>query len=119
MARLTKAGSSRGQKNISDSVSKSPSRTLIVPARELVQITANGVSVIRDGLTDEIQRQKQQEIMTDSCISQSYHADAQRDLERWVPDEDNPECPELENIFDDPWNRFEFFFYASHFQILG
>lgn len=40
MARLTKAGSSRGQKNISDSVSKPPSRTLIVPARELVQITA-------------------------------------------------------------------------------
>lgn len=40
MARLTKAGSSRGQKNISDSVNKPPSKTLIIPARELVQIIA-------------------------------------------------------------------------------
>lgn len=40
MARVTKAGSSRGQKNISDSVQKPPSKTLIIPAKELVQIVA-------------------------------------------------------------------------------
>jgi PAB1-binding protein PBP1 len=105
MARLTKAGSSQGQKSISDSVSKPPTKSFIIPAARLVQLTAKGVSVTRDA-GNEIQREKQQEMMTDSSISQSYHADAERELERWVPDEDNPECPpELENIFDDPWNR--------------
>ncbi|KAK2995827.1 hypothetical protein RJ640_006166 [Escallonia rubra] len=104
MARLTKSGSSRGQKMSSDSVSK-PSKTLIIPARELVQIIAKGVSVTRDGLTNEINREKQQEIMTDSSISQSRHVEAERELGRWVPDEDNPDCPELENIFEGPWNR--------------
>lgn len=72
------------------------------------------VSVTRDGLTNEIQREKQQEIMIDSIISQSHHADAERELERWVPDEDNPECPELENIFDNPWNRFDFIFWVIY-----
>ncbi|KAM7476072.1 hypothetical protein LguiB_023315 [Lonicera macranthoides] len=105
MARLTKGGSSRGQKNISDSVNKPPSKTLIIPARELVQIIAKGVSVTRDGLTNEVQSEKLPEIMTDSCISQSRHVDSERELGRWVPDGDNPECPELENIFDGPWNR--------------
>ncbi|KAK3024479.1 hypothetical protein RJ639_043796 [Escallonia herrerae] len=104
MARLTKSGSSRGQKMSSDSVSK-PSKTLIIPARELLQIIAKGVSVTRDGLTNEINREKQQEIMTDSSISQSRHVEAERELGRWVPDKDNPDCPELENIFEGPWNR--------------
>ena len=40
MARLTKDGPARGQKAISDSVSKAPSRTLIIPAKELVQVIA-------------------------------------------------------------------------------
>lgn len=43
--------------------------------------------------------------MIDSSISQSRHVDVERDLERWVPDEDDPQRPELENIFDDPWKR--------------
>ena len=40
MARLMKAGSSRGQLDILDSVNKPPSKTLIIPARELVQVMA-------------------------------------------------------------------------------
>lgn len=61
--------------------------------------------VIRDGFTNELQHEKQQDLMTDSCISQSRHVEAGRELERWVPDEDDLGCPELENIFDGPWNR--------------
>ncbi|KAL1538135.1 Polyadenylate-binding protein-interacting protein 3, variant 2 [Salvia divinorum] len=95
---------SQGQKNISDS-SKTPSKTLIIPATDLVQIIAKDVPVIRDGFLNELQREKQQELMTDSCISQSRNVEAGRELERWVPDEDDPGCPELENIFDGPWNR--------------
>ncbi|WOG89383.1 hypothetical protein DCAR_0208621 [Daucus carota subsp. sativus] len=105
MARLTKAGSSRGQKNISDSANKPASKTLIIPATELVQIIAKGVAVTMDGLASELQQEKQQDIMTDSTISHSRHVDVERELGRWVPDEDVPECPELDNIFDGPWNR--------------
>ncbi|KAK1375926.1 LsmAD domain-containing protein [Heracleum sosnowskyi] len=105
MARLTKAGSSQGQKTISDSVNKPPSKTLIIPATELVQIIAKGVPVTRDGLASELQQEKQQDILTDSTISQSRHVEVERELGRWVPDEDVPECPELDNIFNGPWNR--------------
>lgn len=43
MARLTKDGPVRGQKAISDSVSKAPSKILIIPAKELVQVIAKVV----------------------------------------------------------------------------
>ncbi|KAI3463238.1 hypothetical protein Pfo_019901 [Paulownia fortunei] len=105
MAHLIKDGS-RGQKNISDFPSKPPpTRTFIIPAKDLVQVIAKGVPVTKDGLTNELQPEKQQELMTDSCISLSRHVEVGRELERWVPDENDPDCPELENIFDGPWNR--------------
>lgn len=105
MARSIRPGSSRGQKSIADSMNKAPSRTLIIPAKELIQIIAKGVSVTRDGFTNDLQHVKQQDIMLDSSISQSRHVDVERELERWVPDEDDPQCPDLENIFDGTWNR--------------
>lgn len=67
------------------------------------------MSVTRDGFTNDLQHVKQQDIMIDSSISQSHHVDVERDLERWVPDEDDPQLPELENIFDDPWKRLPTF----------
>ncbi|KAF7123358.1 hypothetical protein RHSIM_Rhsim12G0208900 [Rhododendron simsii] len=105
MASEIRSGPSRGKKSISDFVSKAPSKTLIIPAEELVQITAKDVSVTRNGVTNDLQLVKQQDILIDSSISQSRHVDGERALERWVPDEDDPECPELESIFDGPWNR--------------
>ncbi|KAK6148735.1 hypothetical protein DH2020_016260 [Rehmannia glutinosa] len=104
MAHSIKDGS-HGQKSISDPPTKPPSGTLIIPSKDLVQVIAKGVPVTRDGFTNELQHEKLQELMTDSCISQSRHVDLGRELERWVPDEDDPGCPELENIFDGPWNR--------------
>lgn len=50
--------------------------------------------------------EKPSELLTDSSISQSYHVDSERELQRWVPDEDVPDCPDLENVFDDPWKRY-------------
>ncbi|XP_071715861.1 polyadenylate-binding protein-interacting protein 3-like [Rutidosis leptorrhynchoides] len=105
MARVIKAGSSRGQKNISDSVQKPPSKMLIIPAKDLVQIVAKSVSVTRDGLMNEFQHDQLHDIMIDSSISQSRHVDLERELEPWVPDDDNAECPELDNTFDRHWNR--------------
>ena len=40
MARMTKDGTLRGQKSVSDSFSKAPSKTLIIPSKELVQVIA-------------------------------------------------------------------------------
>ncbi|PWA97509.1 lsmAD domain, Ataxin 2, SM domain protein [Artemisia annua] len=105
MACLTKAGSSEGHKSISDFVNKTPTKTLIIPSRQLVQIVGKSVPVTKDGLTDEFQHEKQQEIMTDTSISRSRHVELERELEPWVPDDDNIECPELDNTFDRHWNR--------------
>lgn len=63
------------------------------------------MSITKDGFSNEHQQDKQHEIMLDSNISQSRQLEMERELERWVPDEDVPQCPELENIFDGPWNR--------------
>ncbi|KAK6284335.1 hypothetical protein POUND7_003287 [Theobroma cacao] len=105
MARLVKDGTLRGQKAIAEFVSKAPSKILIIPAKELVQVIAKDVAVTRDGFASELQPEKHLEILIDSAISQSRHVEVERELERWVPDEDDPQCPELENIFDGPWNR--------------
>lgn len=43
MARLTKDAPVRGQKATAESVSKAPSKTLIIPAKELVQVIAKVV----------------------------------------------------------------------------
>lgn len=71
------------------------------------------MSVTRDGLTNDLQHVKQQDIMIDSSISQSRHVEVERDLERWVPDEDHPQRPELDIIFDDPRNRLPPFLVPS------
>ncbi|XP_068303670.1 polyadenylate-binding protein-interacting protein 3-like [Pyrus communis] len=105
MARMIKDGSVCGQKSMTESVSKAPSKTLIIPAKELVQVIAKDVSITRDGLLNEVQHEKHQDLMIDSFISQSHRGEMDRELEPWVPDEDDPRCPELENIFDGQWNR--------------
>ncbi|KAJ1407124.1 LsmAD domain, partial [Sesbania bispinosa] len=105
MAHLTKDGSSQGQRSGVEFVSKALSKTLIIPAKELVQVIAKDIAVSRDDIPSESHYDMHQEIMVDSVISQSRHVERGRELQRWVPDEDDPQCPELENIFDGPWNR--------------
>lgn len=86
------------------------------------------IAVSRDGLRSESSYDVHQEIMVDSVISQSRHVEMGRELQRWVPDEDDPQCPELENLFDGPWNRWfyisliisnQFFFMNNSFVLLG
>ncbi|KAJ6696151.1 ATAXIN-2-like protein [Salix koriyanagi] len=109
MARLIKDISFRGQK--AEYVSKAPTKTLILPGKEVVQVIAKDISVTVDGMSNELQHAKQQEIMIDSNISQSRQVEVERELEPWIPDKDDPQCPESENIFDDHrnrgWDQFE------------
>ncbi|XP_020533952.1 polyadenylate-binding protein-interacting protein 3 isoform X3 [Jatropha curcas] len=104
MARLIKDVPFRGQK--AETLSKAPSKTFIIHGREVAQLIAKDVSVTMDGMNRDFQNEKQQEIIIDSLISQSRHSEFERELGRWVPDEDAPQCPELENIFDAPWNSW-------------
>ncbi|TMX03974.1 hypothetical protein EJD97_012733 [Solanum chilense] len=104
MAQLIK-DSSEGMKSTSETFSKPPLKTLIIPGKEFAQVTAKGVPTTLDGFRTEFMLEQQQELLTDSCISQSRHIEVERQLERWVPDDDAPECPELDNIFDGHWNR--------------
>lgn len=46
MARQTKDSSPRGQKHISGFVSKAVSKTLIIPAKDLVQVVAKVFSTV-------------------------------------------------------------------------
>ncbi|KAB2079084.1 hypothetical protein ES319_A06G208400v1 [Gossypium barbadense] len=105
MARLVKDGTLQGNKAVTEFISKAPTKILIIPAKELVQVIAKDVAVTSDGFASELQHEKQQELLIDSVISQSRHVGLERELEPWVPDEDYPQCPELENIFSGSWNR--------------
>ncbi|KAK4361788.1 hypothetical protein RND71_017029 [Anisodus tanguticus] len=95
----------QGRKDTPESLIKPPTKTLIILGKELVQVIAKGVPATIDVFRAEMLREKQQELLTDSCISQSRHGEVERQLERWVPDDDALECPELDNIFDGHWNR--------------
>ncbi|KAI3786190.1 hypothetical protein L1987_45324 [Smallanthus sonchifolius] len=52
MACMTKAGSSQEQKNISDSVNKTPSKTLIISSKDLVQTVAKQSVPINEDIWD-------------------------------------------------------------------
>ncbi|KAJ0988462.1 hypothetical protein J5N97_006818 [Dioscorea zingiberensis] len=103
MARVIKDGSSKGQKTIPDIIKKP--QTMIIPGREVVQVLAKDVSLSIDEFMNGHARDKRQDLMTDSAISQSHHVETERELKPWTPDNDDPECPELEDIFDGTWNR--------------
>ncbi|XP_011627318.1 polyadenylate-binding protein-interacting protein 4 [Amborella trichopoda] len=105
MARLTKDGSVKGQKMVFDSAGKVPSRTLIIPAKELVQVIAKDVLVTSNYLSNFSTHEKRHDFMIDTSISQSHLIDVERELEPWTPDNDDPLCPDLENTFDNTWNR--------------
>ncbi|KAL1218929.1 Polyadenylate-binding protein-interacting protein 3 [Cardamine amara subsp. amara] len=96
---------SRGTKSHSVLVSKPPSKTFIIPANELVQVIAKDLPVCSNNVSNSVQSKKPLELLTDSTISQSYHVDLERELKPWVPDDDLPDCSDLENVFDDPWKR--------------
>lgn len=103
MAQLIKDGSVKGQKGAPET-HKRP-QTIIIPAREFVQIIAKDVPLASDEFSTANARERRKDLMIDSVISRSHNVEVERELERWTPDVDDPECPELDNIFDGTWNR--------------
>ncbi|CAH2033518.1 unnamed protein product, partial [Thlaspi arvense] len=101
MACLIREGGLRGIKP----PCKPPSKIFVVPAEDIVQVIAKDLPVYNDNDSNSVQCEKPLELLTDASISQSYHVDVERELKPWVPDEDVPDCSDLENVFDDPWKR--------------
>lgn len=59
-----------------------------------------------DEFTKGHSNEKGKDLLIDSVISHSHHLETEKELTPWIPDEDDPECPELENIFDGTLDRY-------------
>ncbi|CAM0943296.1 unnamed protein product [Alopecurus aequalis] len=99
---------SMGAQSIPSDVVRKP-ETMIIPARELVQVFAKDVTLNGDELPKGPVHDKRKDLMIDSAISRS-HFPEERELERWAPDEGDSDCIELEK-FDRKghrsWDQFE------------
>ncbi|TVU00668.1 hypothetical protein EJB05_53895, partial [Eragrostis curvula] len=107
MAQMIKDGSVKGQ-NFAVDVVKKP-ETMIIPARELVQILAKDVALGGDELPKGPGHDKRKDLLIDSAISRTHYLE-ERELERWAPDEGDSDCLELEK-YDRKghrsWDQFE------------
>lgn len=104
MAHLLKEGSFKLHKFAPDFFIDGLTKTMVIPAKDLVHVTAKEVALTGNQINDMLLEQSQ-DIPIDSYISQFNFVEVERELGRWAPDEDDPQCPELENIFDGTWNR--------------
>ncbi|RLN08125.1 polyadenylate-binding protein-interacting protein 4 isoform X1 [Panicum miliaceum] len=107
MAQVIKDGSARGQRYAADVVKKP--ETMIISARELVQVFAKDVALGGDELPKGPGHDKRKDLLIDSAISRTHYLE-ERELERWAPDEGDSECIELEKYDrkgNRSWDQFE------------
>ncbi|CAN6278568.1 unnamed protein product [Urochloa humidicola] len=107
MAQVVKDGSASGQRYAADVVKKP--ETMIIPARELVQVFAKDVVLGGDELPKGPGQDKRKDLLIDSAISRTHYLE-ERELERWAPDEGDSECLELEKYDrkgNRSWDQFE------------
>lgn len=107
MAQIIKDSSARGQRYASGVVKKP--ETMIIPAKELVQIFAKDVTLGCDELPKGPGHDKRKDLLIDSAISRIHYPE-ERELERWAPDEGDSECIELEKYDrkgNRSWDQFE------------
>ncbi|ONK57850.1 uncharacterized protein A4U43_C09F4850 [Asparagus officinalis] len=102
-AQVTKDGSVRAQKPMSEAVKKP--MDMIIQAKDLVQVVAQDVPLNIEEFSNAYPHEKRKDLMIDLAISSSRHLEAERELERWTSDAGDADCPELEDIFDGTWNR--------------
>lgn len=107
MARLTKDGSAKGgaKDMFKDSARKAPVKTLIILAKDLVQVIAKDIPLTGDGMGNGRARENKHEIVTDSFLAQAHLIEVERELKPWTPDKDAPENIDLENTFQNTQNR--------------
>lgn len=106
MAQVIKDGSARGQRYPAVLVKKP--ETMIIPARELVQVFAKDIELGGE-LPKVPGNDKRKDLLIDSAITR-YHYLEERELERWAPDGGDSECIELEKYDrkgNRSWDQFE------------
>ncbi|CAL4969370.1 unnamed protein product [Urochloa decumbens] len=107
MAQVIKDGSARGQRYAADVVKKP--ETMMIPARDLVQVFAKDVALGGDELPKGPGHDKKKDLLIDSAISRTHYLE-ERELERWAPDEGDSVCLELEKYDrkgNRSWDQFE------------
>ncbi|XP_024531843.1 polyadenylate-binding protein-interacting protein 4 isoform X3 [Selaginella moellendorffii] len=106
MARLTKeAGGKSGKGDaVKQAARKPPTKSLIIYAKDLVQIDAKDVSLTGEYLPNGRSRENKNELLTDSFISQNRR-DTERELKPWKPDSEAPRNLGLDTTFQNSWNR--------------
>lgn len=105
VARLVRDGSSRGKLEAAKDLARRPVNTLIISAKDLVQITAKDVPVTKEVLQNGRTRENRAEILTDSFLSQGRHGEGERELQPWTPDINDNSDADLDSTFQNSWNR--------------
>ncbi|KAI5059890.1 hypothetical protein GOP47_0024310 [Adiantum capillus-veneris] len=106
IARLVRDGLSRGKSELmAKDSTKRPVKTLVIQAKDLVQINAKDVPVSGELLQNGRARENRAEIVTDSFLSQGRHGEVERELKPWTPDNDDFRDLGLDSTFQNTWNR--------------
>eukprot|EP00250_Pteridium_aquilinum_P024057 c2825_g1_i2 orf=271-2997(-) len=105
VARLVRDGSSKGKVEAAKELTRKPIKTLIIRAKDLVQIIAKDVPVYGEVPQNGRARENRAEIVTDSFLSQGRHGEVERELKPWTPDKDDPRDLGLDSTFQNSWNR--------------
>ncbi|BBN17561.1 hypothetical protein Mp_7g15450 [Marchantia polymorpha subsp. ruderalis] len=107
MARLIKDGTVKGGKSdaVKEAARKAPQKTLVIPAKDFVQIIAKDVSLTGDAIANGRARENRAEIVTDAVLSQGRQREVERELKPWKPDDEAPRNLGLESTFQSSWNR--------------
>lgn len=103
MARVTKDSSARGQKPLT--IPEQRPRDMIIQGKDFVQMLAKDPPLNMEEFSTLNLQERRKDLLIDSAISHSHRLEGERELERWTPDADDPDCPELDDIFDGTWNR--------------
>ncbi|MCO5582504.1 hypothetical protein L7F22_036401 [Adiantum nelumboides] len=82
-----------------------PVKTLVIQAKDLVQINAKDVPISGEMLQNGRARENRAEIVTDSFLSQGRHGEVERELKPWTPDNDDFRDPGLDSTFQNTWHR--------------
>lgn len=107
--------------NTYNKISFSFLKVFVIATQLITMINIQDLSLTGDVFSEDM-HDNVSDLMIDSVISQSHRVE-ERYLEPWMDGDDDPMCPELDNIFDGKWNRLIFsitiFFFLTSIIMVG
>ncbi|KAH7284905.1 hypothetical protein KP509_33G002100 [Ceratopteris richardii] len=104
-ARLVREASSKGKNSVAKGLTTRPYKTLLIQAKDLVQISAKDVPIGTEVAQNGRVRENHGDIITDSVLSHGKQGEMERELKPWTPDNDDLKDPGLDSTFQNTWNR--------------